>query len=223
MMQELPDYITGFTNFRIHEAIYQTKDKKETILLEFRLTVLEEDILFTVIDGKQIRVETIHHLVQALPALVSLSIPHSIRLLWNGVIKQGELVEIFSPSQDPKHPLIASLQLRLTLDDQTYETTICDNLQDAVQELEEMTEAEAQWWLCTCYHCHYSDHNRLYSLSDREYACYRDVPEALAEIRAKGKIASPEARRAGKYFVDAFHTCAAWKPAQTAPATEETS
>jgi hypothetical protein len=85
-------------------------------------------------------------------------------------------------------------------------------LTDAYVELQEITELVARWWLCTCFDCKYSGHARDYCLSDREYWCYRDVPDAYAEIAAKGKYASQEARFAGDYFVDAFHTCAAWQP-----------
>jgi hypothetical protein len=85
-------------------------------------------------------------------------------------------------------------------------------LQDAIWELQEQTEKLASWWFRTCYHCRYSGQARSYALSDREYWCYRDVPEAYEEIRSRGKYASSAARFAGDYFVDAFHMCSAWQP-----------
>jgi hypothetical protein len=213
----------NFTAFSIYEATYRTEQGEDTILLEFRTMPNEQQVLFTVIDNKQIRADSIHELVYSLPSLVSLGIPHSVRLLWNGNIKLAKLIETFRPSQDIEYPSFASLQLRLVVDNKTYETALCNTLQDAIWELQEMTEAEAAWWLRTCYHCQYSGQARDYALSDREFWCYRDVPDAFAEIQAKGKYASREARQAGRYFVNAFHACAAWRLLATGSSAEERS
>jgi hypothetical protein len=152
-----------------------------------------------------------------------LSIPHTIHMLWNGEVKQAEVTEIFRPRPNVGHSLFAALQLRLVIEGRKYETSLCNTLQDAVWELQEITEAKADWWLRTCYHCQYAGQARDYATSDREYWCYRDVPDAFAEIQAKGKYASREALYAGSYFVNAFHVCAAWRPIQTSSAVDEES
>ncbi len=213
-MVEVPDYFKNFAAFHAYEAIYRTAEKEEQILLEVRNFADEKELLFTVIDNQPIRVGSIHELVYSRPELISLSIPHMIRLLWKGEIKKAELIEIFSRSQNTAYPPIASLQLRLNMEGKTYETTICDTLQDAIEELHEMTRAEALWRLHACYSCRFSGHARDYIVSDREYWCYRDVPEVVAEIQAKGRNKSGKGRFDGDYFVDAFHVCAAWQPLQ---------
>jgi hypothetical protein len=211
-MVEVPDYFKNFAAFHVYEAIYHTVEKVEQILLEVRSFANEETSLFTIINDQPVRVGSVHELVYSRPELISLSISHVVRLLWNDEMKKAEIVEIFSHSQDPGHPQVASLQLRLNIEGKTYETTICDTLQDAIEELHEMTRAEAQWLLYACYSCRYSGYARDYSVSDREYWCYRDVPDAYEEIKSKGKYASSAARFAGNYFVDAFHMCSAWQP-----------
>lgn len=211
-MREFPSYANNFASFRVYEAIYRTAQKEEEILLEFRGSANEEELVFTVIDNRPIRVGSIHELVHMLPELVSLSIDHSVRLVWNGEIKKVKLTEIFSHSQDPNHPQVASMQLRLVVDGKSYETTVCDTLTDAIWELRELTEKVAEWDLYACFNCEYAGHAQEYSNSDREFWCYRDVPEAIAGIHAGVKYANQKARFAGRYFVDAFHTCAAWQP-----------
>jgi hypothetical protein len=223
-MKEIPiDSMTKFADFRVYTAAYQTEQGETTILLEFRTTANEEHLLFTMVGDQEIRAGSIHELVYTLPSLVSLSISHTVHMLWNGEVKQAELTEIFRPRPNVGHSLFAALQLRLVIEGRNYETSLCNTLQDAVWELQEITEAEADWWLRTCYHCQYAGQARDYATSDREYWCYRDVPDAFAEIQAKGKYASREALYAGSYFVNAFHVCAAWRPIQTASAADEES
>jgi hypothetical protein len=220
-MKEIPVAFTAkFADFRVHTATYRTQQGETTILLEIRMMANEEHLLFTMVGDQEIRVGSIYELLHTLPSLVSLSIPHEVHLLWNGEIKQAELTEIFRPRPSVGYPLFAALQLRLAIEDRNYETSLCNTLQDAVWELQEITKAQADWWLRTCYHCQYAGQARDYATSDREYWCYRDVPDAFAEIQVKGKYASQEALFAGNYFVNAFHTCAAWRPIQAVPSED---
>lgn len=211
-MVEVPDYFKHFAAFHAYEAIYRTVENEVQILLEIRSFADERELLFTIINSQPVQVSSVHELVYSRPELLSLSIPHSVRLLWDGTVKKAEIVEVFSQSHHPDYPQVASLQLRLNIEGKTYETAICDTLQDAIEELHEMTSTEAQWWLYTCYSCRFSGHARNYSVGDREYWCYRDFPEAYDEIKSKGKYASSARRFAGDYFVDAFHMCSAWQP-----------
>ncbi len=210
-MEKLPEYAINFVSSHVQEAVYRTEHEEQIVLLESRQSPTEEEILFTIINGQEFRASSIHELVYALPSLVSLSLSHSVRLLWNGFIKKAVLVEIFTPSHTQRPPL-ADLQLRLIIDDKSFQTTACDTLQDAVWELHELIGDEVKWWLYTCYSCQYSGYARDYLVSDRQYWCYRDVPEAVSEIQAIGRAHRLRARWSGAYFVDAFHTCAAWRP-----------
>lgn len=213
-MREQSDYKRNFASFHVQEAIYRTEHKQEEILVETRMTALEDQLFFTIVNNQQIRASSIHKLVHLLPSLLSLDIKHSIRLLWNDEKRRAEIEEIFRPRQTSQNSLLASSQLRLTVDNKTYETTICDTLMDAIWDLQEIIQSKAEIWLYTCFHCQYNGHAMNYLVGDREYWCYRAVPEAFAEIRAKRKAASQSARFAGKYFVNAFHTCAAWQLSQ---------
>ena len=201
-----------FVSTRVYTAVCQRNGKEELILIESRQSELEKTLVFTVVDGKQIRIGSMLELVQSLPLLESLSMRHIIRVLWNNEFRDAELVETLVPSRVADDTSLPSLKLALVLEGKTYETTLCDVLTDAYIEMHEMTEDVAAWRWCTCFCCRYARHARFYSNSDRQYWCYRDVPDALAEIEAKGKSASSESRFAGNYYVDAFHTCAAWQP-----------
>jgi len=210
-MEKLPEYAINFVSTRVHEAVYKTEHEEQTILLEFRQFLSENELVYTIVKEREFRVTSMHELVYALPSLVSLSLSHSIRLFWNGVIKKATLIEVFMPSRTQQPPL-ANLQVKLILDDKSFQTTSCNTLQDAIWELQELTNTEAEWRLCTCYHCQYSGYARDYANSDREYWCYRDVPDAVTEIQTSGKVIRHETRWAGAYFMDAFHTCAFWRP-----------
>lgn len=221
-MREFPSYWRSFADFGVTEAVYRTSEKEEEILLEFRGSANEEEMLFTIIDGRPIRVGSIHQLVSSLPELVSLTIEHSIRVVWEGQVKRAQLTEIFTHSQandsvQPPNVRPASLQLRLVVDGKTYETTVSDSFSDLVQELKELTEGEGKWRLRTCRDCRYAGQPHLYSASEREYWCYRDVPEAIADLEVNVKFANMKARFEGRYFVRAFHTCAAWQPWNPVP------
>jgi hypothetical protein len=210
-MEKLPENAAHFVSSHIQEAVYKTEYEEQIILLESRQFPTEEELLFTIVNDQEFRVPSIHELVYALPSLMSLSLSHSIRLFWNGVIKKATFIEIFTPSRTQRPPL-ADLQIKLAIDDKSFQTTICDTLQDAIWELHDLTRTEAEWRLYTCYHCQYSGQARDYLVGDRQYWCYRDVPDAIAEIKARGKPIRSETRWAGAYYVDAFHTCAAWRP-----------
>jgi hypothetical protein len=211
-MQSSPDYLRSFADFHVCEATCRVDQREEVILLESRTTAWEEEFLFAVIDGKPFHVHSIHELVHTVPSLVSLSVQHDIRVLWNGVIKKAKLVETFRPKWSVDHPPIASVELTLVVDNNTYQTTPSDSFTEAYIELHELTPEELDWKVCTCYDCKYSGQARDYSNNDREYWCYRDVPDAFAEIQAKGKYASQQARFAGMYYAKTFHTCMAWQP-----------
>ena len=81
-----------------------------------------------------------------------------------------------------------------------------------MMELDDIIDDVAVWHLKTCHGCKFSRPAFLWPVSDRdELRCYRDAPDALAELRSQGKFASSEALHAGEYFVNAFHRCSAWE------------
>jgi hypothetical protein len=61
-MSVMPEYAGKFTSFRVYEAICQTEEDEEILLIEFRVTALEEQLLYTVVKQKPIR-GAIHELV----------------------------------------------------------------------------------------------------------------------------------------------------------------
>ena len=212
----LPIYANKFTQFRVLKAICQTHKQEEEIVLEFRSSADEKEKLFTIVDGKAFHVDSIYTIINSLPDLIAIRVPHQIRILWGGNSVEAEVIEVFLPSTDPDHIYYDTLQLILKIEDKVFNTEPCDTLTDAISELHEVTEEVGEggdWRLCTCFNCEFAGYARKYSNSDREYWCYRDVEEdQWKEIKSKRKFANPEAKFAGKYFVDAFHFCAAWTP-----------
>ena len=121
-MEKLPEYAFHFVSSRVQEAVYKTEHEEHIILLEYRQSPTEEELLFTVVNEQEFRVPSIHELVYALPSLVSLSLPHAIRLVWDGTVKKATLIEIFTPSHS-QHPSLADLQVRLIVDDKSFQDT----------------------------------------------------------------------------------------------------
>ena len=205
-----PDHIQPFASFNKFWATHRTQHGEQTLLWESRRTIDEKQILYTVFDKDEVRVSSINDFLFAYPKCLSLSIKHNVNVLWNGELKHATLSEIFSLQSEP---LRCVLKLCLAIGDTRYETEYCDSLTDAIWDLDEIINDNVTWWLQTCYDCIYSRPAYLFPVSDRdEMRCYRDVPDAFEEVKNQGKFASNSALHAGHYFVDAFHSCAAWKP-----------
>ncbi|MCB9452532.1 MAG: hypothetical protein H6672_13935 [Anaerolineaceae bacterium] len=220
-MSEIPPhiqmsaYIHAFVAVHVFEANYKTKDDEQSIPIETRTKSDGSMIVMTAINNQPIYTNSISSLIWILPNCVSLSIAHPLSLLGNGIIHKGILTEVFLPPEEDS-PYRYSIQIRLSTEGKTYETTPCDTLSDAILELGgviENSQAKNGWQLQTCYHCKYCYPAFYWPGSDRDtLRCYRDVGEAFAEIQEKGKRASFSAFAAGDYFVNAFHRCAAWQP-----------
>jgi len=210
-MFELPIYARNFVAATAFEVTCSTEQGDETLLVESRRRLDGGMLLFTVIGGQQVQAHSLHELLLASHRCVALTIPHNIRVLWNGVSKSASLLEVLIPTREPLFQ--PSVKLQLTFDAATYATETCDTLYDAIRELEDILGGDVAMWFQTCIHCNYS-WPALYNpgWEDRnDYKCYRDTPEAHIEIRRNGKFASTAAQEAGDYYVDAFHTCAAWQ------------
>ena len=206
----IPDLIRSFSSFNKFWAIHCTEQGEQTLLWESRTTTDEKFTLYTVLDGQEVRVNSISEFLFAHPKCLSLSIPHDIQVLWDGKSQSAELTEDFSLQSEPSSVVI---KLCLVIGNSRYETEECDTLTDAIWELGEIIDGDIKWWVQTCYHCIYSRPAFLVPMSDRdELRCYRDVPDAFEEVKHRGKFADASALHAGHYFVNAFHSCAAWKP-----------
>jgi len=104
-----------------------------------------------------------------------------------------------------------SLKIRLIRDNLQFESEASDTLTDAICDIQEEVEPDVDLWLMTCFHCKFAGHALNYLVGDREFWCYRDAPEAFEDVLKRGKSAKMSSRFAGAFFVNAFHTCAAWE------------
>jgi hypothetical protein len=221
-MAELPAYARNFMAASSFEATYRTDQGEQTLILEVRRTPDQGLLLFTVVDGQPVRVNSIHSFILTHPACRALSIPHTVGVLWNGTHKRAEFLEVYAPAPDPDPTYRVSIEAALTIEGTTYKSEACATLSEAMAELRDAIGPETDWWLLTCYHCDFQQPAFRFLVDDRdEMRCYRDAPEALfVEAKRRGKGASDEALYAGHYYVNAFHTCAAWRRRNPLPTQE---
>ena len=209
---ELPAATQNFVAAHAFEAMYQSTQGEQLILIETRTGLDASTLLFTMIDDQPVRASSIPDLILLRSDCISLSISHIVPILWNDVPSKGQLTEVFLPTPNGTR---WSVKLNLAIGNATYEAPPCISLTEAMWELQTVTETaipNLTWSLQTCLECRYSYPAFLGPSSDRdELRCYRDAPEALTERQQKHKFASWEALTAGAYFVSAFHRCAAWQ------------
>lgn len=199
-----------FISFQVYDAIYLTDEGEEHILLEQRQRYDRSFLVYTQIQGREIRANSIHELVISQPDCLSITINHNVPIIWDTISRQVILQETFSP--DPTQVTKIAINLKLIVDDVTYESTENDCVTEAWQELHEEIDPHINWHLKTCLSCNFTRPAFLFPTSDRdEHRCYRDVSEAFTEVQEKSKFASRKARYAGDYFVSAFHRCSAWE------------
>lgn len=211
-----PQFADRFVAAHAFDAVYRTNEGEQDLLLEVRTMANSTTTIYGMVQGQEIRANSINQLVWALQGCISLSINHSISVLWNGTIKKAELLEVLTPTADVNG---ISTSLRLAVDGATYETEPCHTLTDAEAELYDIIGPDIHWRLRTCFGCSFSRPAFLTPASDRDdLRCYRDAQQAFAVVRRAGKFASFDAYYAGDYFVTAFHSCAAWQPIDTTAA-----
>lgn len=215
VMTEQNDKIAHFMAISSFESIYCTTHDKQVLVWEMRTKYQWNRELFTRINGRDVRVQSLQAFILSEPDSVSLTIPHRVNVLWNSKPEVAELLEIYSPMKGPHHPLMPKvwMNLKLTVGNMSYETKECDSFTEAIWELSELIGSEITWLLQTCDHCNFSYSAFPGPTSDRDdLRCFRDEPEAFIQMQEKGKFASSEALNSGDYFVNVFHTCAAWHP-----------
>lgn len=199
-----------FVSINLFETVSQTDNGSQILLWESRITSDGYRLLFTRIDGIDVRVNSIYDFMLQRPSYSPLEIRHSVSLLWNALSIQAVLVEILILDINDKLAPIHT-KLRLETFDKIYATDDAISLTEAIWELHELVGEEADWSLQTCHECIYGWPAFRGPISDRdELRCFRDSPDAFAEREIKRKFASEAAFQAGDYFVNAFHTCAAW-------------
>ena len=181
-----------FVSAQVHDAIYKTDNGDLSILLEMRQRVNGETEIYTWIHDEKVRAKSIPDLILSRSECLSLTINHDVPVIWGEDIERAILQETLTPNkQDPAHVL---LSLKLMVDDIAYETSACVSLTEAIFELDEKVGNEVKWYLKICHSCKFSRPAFAWPVSDRhELRCYRDAPEAFAEIRNKGKFASRDA------------------------------
>lgn len=213
-MTEQNDKMAHFMAISNFEAIYCTTQHKQLLVWEMRTKYQWNIEFFTRINGRDVRVKSLQDFILSEPDAVSLAIPHRVNVLWNNKPEVAELLEIYTPMKVPHHPLMPKvwMNLKLTVGNMSYETTECDHFTEAIWELSELIGSETKWVLQTCHSCNFSYPAFPGPVSDRDdLRCFRDEPEAFIQIQEKGKYASLEALNSGDYFVNVFHTCAAWQ------------
>lgn len=206
--------IENFVAVQTFEATYHDAVGELRLVVELRQNVKGHLSLFTKLRGQEIRVKSIQEFVKSQPDCISLSIPHHVHIQWKDKLQPAHLIEIYSPTFG-SHPF-TWCNLKLIIDKTSYETEECDSLTEAWWELHEMTQQEDKSWrLITCYDCFFAQAGYLFFGHDErdQLRCYRDAPAEVAEeVNENPKHAHKEALESGAYFVNAFHTCAAWEP-----------
>lgn len=213
-----PDYVyQNFVAVSGFEALYKTSQSSQTVIFELRVFRDENLTLFTILDGQEIRETSIHSFVINQAECVSLQIEHPIRILWNGQPEKAALIEEFIRAPLDKSTPI-HIRVGLKIGENFFQSDECDTLSDAIKELKEFIGDNTILRLQTCFECIFGwPAFRGPGWDDRNsWRCYRDVPpETFKEVLNKLKFASHEVFFSGHYFVNAFHTCAAWRPQDT--------
>ena len=224
-MLHLPLIYRNFVSAAVFEAEYTSAHGTQTLLIETRaymkkMNESQTQSLFTVINGEAIQLPSLYNLVLRDPECLSLSIPHSLGTEWNGVTKRAVLTEVLVPHHGPKPGRSVNVKLLFSVDNQFFETDLNDTLQEAFIELDEQMGSSDALWFKVCYQCHYGFPKLNGPQDEREnLQCFRDSPlEHFEEVKRLSKFASAAAQHSGDYFVNAFHTCAAWKCHQPLPA-----
>ena len=197
----------------LFEGEYRTDTTVHPLLLEVRKYSDGRMAIFTLLNQQPLRADSFQALLLSRPDCRALSLHHIVTLRWNGSAQRAHLSEHFLP--DPEMPSKVAIQLALSIENGSYQTSRCETLQEARGELVAQFEEMAIVWLQTCAMCNYSwPALQGPGWDDRdELRCLRDTPTHLfLEMHEKGKFASQAARTAGEYFVHAFHTCPAWQP-----------
>ena len=220
-MLDLPLVYQNFVSATISEAGYETMRGVQTLLIETRTYIKKMNesrtqMLFTRIDGEPVQVPSLYDLALRDAKCLNLSIPHSIMVEWNNVTLRAVLTEVIVPHHGPKSS--RSIKLLLSVGERLFETDLNDTLQDAFEELDEQTGSQNALWFKVCYQCTYGYPKLNGPQDEREnIQCFRDSPLGhLEEVKRLRKFASRDAHNSGDFFVNAFHTCAAWERWQAA-------
>lgn len=209
-MEDNSQYWRHFVLSRHYFARVVNGEGTEKIVIEERANALDEFEIYAIVKGEPIRARFFEEFAASLPGMRRLEIPHRIELVWDGEIRKADFIEVFKRSAEGDGHAMIEFSVVLKVGDNSYATEACDTLQDAIWELEETISHRATWRIRSCYHCFYSGHARFYATSDREYWCYRDIPD-FPEWKSDWKGATPSERSSGHFYVNAFHTCAAWR------------
>ena len=215
-MLDLPLMYQNFVSASVCQAEYTTIHGTQTLVIETRtymkrINESQTQRLFTMIDEEAVQVPSLIDLVLRDAECSSLSIPHSVVIELNGVTQRAMLTEIYTPHHGDN--MNWSIKLLLAFDKQIFETEQNDCLQDAFVELGELVGSRDALWVKICYQCNYVHVKRSGIQDEREdLQCFRDSPPQLfEEAKRRLKFASAEAWASGDFFVNAFHTCAAWQ------------
>ncbi len=198
-------------SFNMWEALYFGEQSCEAITIEMRVTP-QNRLVFAVIDKEPAEARSIQELVAERPDCREISMSHALKLILNGEAKAASLVERFI--RDQTRPGLVGRQLVLTVDERRFESQICNSLTEAMFSLDDMLGSSAKWWLTICFDCRFSREARFVPLDDRDFlVCYRDFPNQLSQIEQleDSRKDATQLSDGGHFFVNAFHSCAAWK------------
>jgi hypothetical protein len=206
--REQPDFVRQFRAAYVDDAVGQLAGGDEVqLLLETRYGADEQVEIFTVHQGIERRAKSMNELVARLADLEQLRIPRLVPLQVDGKVTTGTITEVYRPSTT-SNPFEGTVKAVLEFDSATWESPWTDFLGDALTELHGLN---SHWRFRTCISCAMAGHPTPYGNDDQQLWCYRDSPEALAELAQHGRFAGGSHAFSGYYWVRAFHRCASWR------------
>ena len=202
-----------FMSVRAYRGQYETADGAQPLILEQRLLPDGEMRVFTVLAGQPVRARSIQALMLERPEWVALRLAHTVDVLWKGRRHLAELEEAYLRAPGFSAHLAVALCLRIG--GEVVATELCDTLSEALAELQALGAAGGGYRPVICHSCALSRPSLTApGWDDRDdHQCFRDTPEAYASIGGDGRPVRGWGLHGGDYFVNAFHTCAAWRQA----------
>lgn len=171
-------------------ATYRDSVGSEIIVLEVRHTPKKGFLLHTKIRGTEYHffemkfMNILQVLIENLPPDASLTLSHQLLLHQNGADRVVQLDECIQGYRTGKN-VDAGYQFALTVDGQTYATTLTPDASFALDEL--VSQIGENVYFKICGFCDYMYEDGMYGGTDDRHDlmyCFRDHPDVLNKIRS---------------------------------------
>jgi hypothetical protein len=214
----LPDRQTQFRACYVDDATCVRAGHADVPLtIETRYRTDDSVELFTVHEGIEHRSTDLLGLAIQLLEVQELHVSHVAPIELLGRVVNARFTEVYRPSPTENY-FEDTVKAILEVDADVWQSTWCASLMEAIYEL----HADApEWRFRTCLSCGLAGYASDYLNTDREFWCYRDAPDAIAESGRSGQYSRGTHRFKGIYFVRAFHRCAAWRPRPIHPTSSD--